>query len=78
MVCMDPETQAANSSTCSARPNEKDKCHGGVPLLRERASWLIAFRLVVASLSDWPPLKNMMPGIAGGTHLPHGHRAEQW
>lgn len=35
-------------------------------------SLLMAFRLSVASSSVWPPLRNMMPGIAGGTVLQAG------
>lgn len=45
---------------CRARAYENDTCHGfGV--------WFIALRLSVASSSDWPPERNMMPGTAGGT-----------
>lgn len=51
--------------TCSALPKEKDSAQGFVC----PASRFSSFRLMVASSSDCPPDRNMMPGIAGGTHL---------
>ena len=30
---------------------------------------MMALRFIVASLSDWQPLRNIMPAMAGGTHL---------
>jgi len=38
-------------------------------LTRSHTARLMAFRLTVASSSVWPPLRNMMPGIAAGTTL---------
>ena len=43
-------------------------------LTRSHTARLMAFRLTVASSSVWPPLRNMMPGIAAGTTLYAGKR----
>jgi len=43
---------------CSARAYEKDTCHG-------LGDWFIAFRFSVASSSDCPPDRNMMPAQRG-------------
>ena len=47
---------------CRALAYEKDTCHG-------LGDWFMAFRLRVASSSDCPPDRNMIPGTAGGTRL---------
>lgn len=47
---------------CRALAYEKDTCHG-------LGAWFMAFRLRVASSSDCPPDRNMIPGTAGGTRL---------
>ena len=54
--------QVLRTEFWSARAYENETCHGlGV--------WFMAFRLSVASSSDCPPERNMIPGTAGGTLL---------
>ena len=53
--------QAFCTGAWSARPKEKESCHGCGP----RA--FIAFRCTVASSSDWPPERKTIPGTAAGT-----------
>lgn len=47
-----------------ALPYEKDKAQGLFNL-----DWFMAFKLRVASSSDWPPDKNMTPGTEDGRVL---------
>ena len=54
--------------TCSARPNENDSAQCCECCCAARL--LMALRFTVASSSLRPPLRNMMPGTAGGTLLP--------
>ena len=53
--------------TCRPRPKENDRVQGALPC--SCASLLIAFRFTVASSSLCPPLRNTIPGTAGGTFL---------
>lgn len=57
--------------TCRARPKENESAQGRAePAARFKAS-----RFTVACCSDWPPLRNTMPGTAAGTHLRREHAA---
>ena len=48
---------------CRARAYEKDTCHG-------LGFWFMAFRFRVASSSDWPPDRNMIPAAHSAGETP--------
>ena len=70
--------QALRHEACSARPNEKlslnykldpvkTLCPTYFQGLGTPLYWLMALRFTEASSSDWPPERNTIPGMAGGT-----------